>query len=175
LETATPSDALKRLYWELHGSSGTVTVLDEDCNANGPHEAYTDRHAIADNPATIPQVAILRVSEENLDGWKDRWWDVNYEGYDDEEPAPGEVPPYFKPLTIMASNGIFITVDDYVAALHPWLLQRLDLILRAMFYYEEDYTRDPTAKWLVRLSTPAWVSVEEKDFWHNVYGRRRED
>ncbi|KAH7317038.1 hypothetical protein B0I35DRAFT_410149 [Stachybotrys elegans] len=170
-----PSDAAKRLYWVLHGSSGSVNVLNRQCNPDGPRETYADRHPIAHEPATAPQVAILTVGEDSLNYWQDEWWTINQEGYDEDvQPDPDEEPPLFKPLTIVASNGSFITINDYVSALHPWLIQRLDLILRAKFVWDDHYTRDHSASWLVGLGRPALVRVEEKDNWHEMFRRRYE-
>ncbi len=42
------------------------------------------------------------------------------EGFDDDvQPEPGEEPPTFDPLVVTASNGQFVTVHDYVSAVHP--------------------------------------------------------
>ena len=62
--------------------------------------------------------------EENLGDWEDAWCDINYEGFDEDiQPAPEDLPPTFEPLVVTASSG-FVSIHDYVSAVHPWLMAR---------------------------------------------------
>ncbi|KAG7288133.1 hypothetical protein NEMBOFW57_007656 [Staphylotrichum longicolle] len=141
----------RRLLWSLQGPlSSAISVLAEDENPNpdGPREPYfrhggdgTDRwHPISNEPVTEQRLTTLTVTEENLSGWQDEWWNINGEGFDeDAQPAPGDLPPTFEPLVVTASNGEFVSIHDYVSAVHPWLMAGREQILRARHVADDHY------------------------------------
>jgi hypothetical protein len=89
------------------------------------------------------------VTETHLRGWQDDWWGINMERFDDDEPEPDEEPPLFEPLVVTASNGNSVTIGDYVAAVHPWLMERRALILRARLTLDHVFGEDPADERLV--------------------------
>ena len=123
------SQSGRRLLWNLQGPlSSALSVLAEDGNPDGPCEPYlngNDRHPIGSESITEQPVVTSTVMEENLGDWEDAWCDINYEGFDEDiQPAPEDLPPTFEPLVVTASNGGFVSIHDYVSAVHPWLMAR---------------------------------------------------
>lgn len=181
------SEPGKRLYWTLQGPLSTsISVMGEDLDPDAPREAYfrqtlagTTWHPVAREPVTEQPVASLTVHEENLADWQDEWWTANQEGLDEDvQPAPGAEPPRLEPLVVTAaSNGEFVTVHDFVSAVHPWLMARREQILRAKNVDDENYTPDPGARLLVAADRPEMVIAEDEDEWLGAlrwaFGERR--
>ncbi|KAL0934975.1 uncharacterized protein CTRU02_209566 [Colletotrichum truncatum] len=83
---------------------------------------------------------------------------INQEGFDEDvQPAPDDKPPTFEPLVVTASSGDFVTVHDFVSAVHPWLTARRDLILRAKNVYNDTYLPGPNEKLIVSAGYPEVV------------------
>jgi hypothetical protein len=167
------SQPAKRLYWTLQGPLSTaVTVMPLDLNPDAPREAYfrqtlagTTWHPVSESPITEPPVASLEVKETNLMDWCDSWWTANQEGLDETDEPEGE-PPEFRPLVVSASNGEFVTVHDYVTAVHPWLMGQREQILKARNTAEDDdYEPEGNERLLLQLNRPAEISVEDEDEW----------
>lgn len=138
----------RRLLWNLQGPlSSAISVLAEDENPDGSREPYfrhgddgTDRHPISNEPVTEQALATLTVTEENLSGWQDEWWNINGEGFDEDvQPWRGDLPPTFEPLVVTASNREFVSIHDYLSAVHPWLMARHKHILRARHVADDHY------------------------------------
>ncbi|KAK1750480.1 hypothetical protein QBC47DRAFT_438846 [Echria macrotheca] len=161
---------LLRLKEPIHSA---ITVLATNLDPDGPQEAYFDpsgqHHAIGNEPVTEPPVASLTVTEEYLSDWQNEWYTINMEGLDDDDSEPEDMPPTFEPLVVTASNGRFVSIQDYVGAVYPWLMQRREQILRARHVAEEDY--EPGADGeeeealLVALDDPELVRAEDEGEW----------
>ncbi|KAK3380522.1 hypothetical protein B0T24DRAFT_615657 [Lasiosphaeria ovina] len=167
------SQPAKRLYWTLQGPLSTaITVMPLDLNPDAPREAYfrqtlagTTWHPVSESPITDPPVASLAVKETNLMDWRDSWWTVNQEGLDETDEPEGE-PPEFGPLFVRASNGEYVTVHDYVTAVHPWLMGQREQVLKARNMAEDDnYEPEGNERLLLQLNRPAEISVEDEDEW----------
>ncbi|KLU87177.1 hypothetical protein MAPG_06180 [Magnaporthiopsis poae ATCC 64411] len=154
----------RRLYWTLQGplASSAISVMAEDLNPDGqrelyyrPHEpAATAWHPISQESIMEQPVTSLTVTEYNLDYWQDGWYDLNIEPNSDILDADADyfpgMPPKFDPVVVSASNGQFVTVHDYLSALHPWLMDHRMLILRAKYeLIDESFVPDPDQKMLV--------------------------
>ena len=182
------SDPGRRLFWTLQGPpNSAISVLAEDCNPDGPREPYlrqgTDHHPVGDEPITTRPFVTLTVTEESIDGWRDEWDNINYEGFDEDvRPAPGDLPPTFEPVVVTASNGEFISVHDYVTVVHPWLMARRAQILRARHVADDHYTPgEAEERLLVVVQNAEMVVAEDEQEWLAVLrdsfvenGRRRE-
>ena len=176
---ASLSEPGKRLFWTLQGRplSTAISVMPADLNPDAPREAYgtqtltgtTTWHPISQEAVTAPPVASLTVAEEYLGGWQDEWWTINMEGFDEDvQPAPEDVPPQFEPLVVTASSaaaGGFVTVHDFVSAVHPWLMGLREQILRARNVADDEYTPDADgdARLLVVADLVELVRVEDED------------
>lgn len=168
------SIAGRRLLWTLQGPlSSSIFVLSEDRNPDGARElllrqtpAGVSWHPIAREPITHIPVASLTVKETHLDEWRDEWYTINQEGFDEDvQPDPADFPPKFDPLVVRASSRDFVTVQDFVSAVHPWLMERRGEILRAMNVANEEYTPPASARLLVSATRPEELSVEDEDEW----------
>ncbi|KAL2066962.1 hypothetical protein VTL71DRAFT_1386 [Oculimacula yallundae] len=170
------SQPANRLYWTLQGPLTTaITIMPEDLNPDAPREAYfrqtlagTTWHPISESSISATPVASLEVKENYLMDWRDSWWTGNQEGFDDvdEDDEPEGEPPEFAPLVVTASNGQYVTVHDYVTAVHPWLLEKRDQILKARKVVEDDeYEPDGSERLLLQLNQPAEISAEDEDEW----------
>ena len=165
------SQSGRRLLWNLQGPlSSAISVLAEDGNPDGPREAYlhgNDRHPITNEPITEHPVVTLTVMEENLRDWEDAWWDLNYEGFDEDiQPAPEDLPPTFEPLVVTASNGEFVSIHDSVSAVHPWLMVRREQILLARHVADDDYMPGAVEeRLLVRAQDTELVNAEDEEEW----------
>jgi hypothetical protein len=143
-----------------------------DLNPDAPREAYfrqtvagTTWHPISQEAVTERPVASLTVGEEHLADWQDEWWTLNMEGFDDAvQPAPEDLPPRFEPLVVTAS-GNFVTVHDFVSAVHPWLMGLRQQILRARAVADEEYTTGTDERLLVAADSPELVRVENEQEW----------
>lgn len=168
------SQPAKRLYWTLQGPLTTaISVLPLDLNPDAPREAYflqtlggTTWHPISQSPLTEPPAASLLVKETYLMDWRDAWWTLNQEGADEDYEMEGE-PPEFEPLLVTASNGEYVTVHDYVVAVHPWLMALGDQILSARNVTgdDDDYEPEGNEKLLLQLDRPVEISAEDEDEW----------
>ncbi|KAK0103222.1 hypothetical protein ONS95_005256 [Cadophora gregata] len=176
------SQPAKRLYWTLQGPLSTsITVMPLDLNPDAPREAYfrqtlagTTWHPISESPLTEPPVSSLQVKETNLRDWRDNWWTGNQEGYDEDDDEPeGEPPEFDLPLVVTASNGRYVTVHDYVTAVHPWLMEQREQILKARKVVEDDeYEAVGNERLLVQMNKPAEICAEDEDEWKEMLRKR---
>ena len=154
------SQAGRRLLWNLQGPlNSAITVLAQDCDPDGPREPYihgNDLHPISNEPITEQPVVILVVIEKNLEDWEDAWWDHSYQRIaEDINPAPEDVPPTFVSLLVTASNGEFVSIHDFVATVHPWLMTRREEILQARHVADVDYAPGAVEEKLLVLAHDA--------------------
>lgn len=139
-----------RLEWWLDGAlEDSIFVLNEEADHSGPHEPYFQGvengrpkwHPIADKPLTYPRVSSIAVRIQALDNRVGDWEDLHLHA------EPGMAGCVFGPpeqgeeeglllaccgerrpggrasqLVVRASSKPYVTVHDYVSAVHPWLL-----------------------------------------------------
>lgn len=136
-------------------------------DAKGPRESYVLEttsgpvwHTVSLEPLTRPRISSLSVKVRQLDYWADDWeeWHRHAEPGDsrcefrdaalvtgdaDDDPrlvyCCGETrPPIHTPLRIKARKDLgYITIHDYVSAVHPWLLELRQDMLRALNFLED--------------------------------------
>lgn len=167
------SQPAKRLYGTLQGPVSTaVTVMPLDLNPDAPREAYfrqtlagTTWHPISESPITEIPVASIVIKETSLMYWRDEWWTLNQEGLDGVD-EPEWQPPEFEPLVVTASNGQYVTVHDYVTAVHSWLMDHKEQIIKARNLVEDDeYEPEGNERLLVQLDQPGEITAEDEDEW----------
>ncbi|KAE8860190.1 hypothetical protein PTNB73_07800 [Pyrenophora teres f. teres] len=101
-------------------------------------------HSIAQSPLTEPKISSVTVSVEQLDDWEEAWWELRQDNDDivpvgtafesdeddDEDSDPDDrkralrscyagMPRDVKATLDVRATGNFITVHDYVSAVHP--------------------------------------------------------
>ncbi|KAK2612682.1 hypothetical protein QQS21_001299 [Conoideocrella luteorostrata] len=164
------TDEAFRLCWTLQGPITTaVTVLDDRQDPEGSQSPCLVQtpsgllwHPVAQAAFTLPRISSINVTVDQLDLWPSVWEDCM------GDPEPGESgcvfteptdknerryllkcmgskrPPNGPVLTVMASSiGGYITIRDYVSAVHPWLLSLRPSLLMAMNLSENDDFQDP--------------------------------
>ncbi len=163
------SQSGRRLLWSLQGPlSLAISVLAEACNPDGPREPYmhgNGRHPISHEPITEQPVLILAIKEEDLEGWQDAWWDLNYERFNEDAlPALEDAPPTFVSLVVTATNGEFVSIHDYVLTVNTWLMKRRERILQARHVADDDYVPGAVEERLLVLAhNPEMVNVKAEE------------
>lgn len=180
----------RRLYWTLQGPlSEAITVMDTNRNPDAPRKPYCQSlnplswHSISQEPFTTPVVSSISVTVDDLEQYEINWLDdhgrhadVNCDncefGQLDESGSEPEVlrccgtdrPRDIPPLVIKATVKPFITVHDYVSAVHPWLLSLRDKILWALNDVTEDKPLPAGTKLCVNTTWPnsLWIWKEEE-------------
>ncbi|KAK5656671.1 hypothetical protein OQA88_4651 [Cercophora sp. LCS_1] len=112
-------------------------------------------HAISQAPFTHPPISSVRIRVESLDEWEYNWSEKHglHSAYNEGNPGFTEccgtrVPSNMgAELTVRAIEGEFVTVHDFLATVHPYLMYRRKHILAAM---AEDPRYDPSLKVVCR-------------------------
>ncbi|KAH7631478.1 hypothetical protein B0T09DRAFT_302981 [Sordaria sp. MPI-SDFR-AT-0083] len=206
--------AAERLYWEFDGvfpTSTAISIMKNEKGAKDDLEPFFNPdtgtwHEISQLPLTEPKTSSFEVSVFDLEGRRwERDWDEWHKYHQDSQryestedsgaevliKCCGEDRPFRKPLpvdvklVVTAGSEGFITVRDFVSAVHPWLMSlRGDLfkakdVSRERPYYGSSPEED---KWMVGLPINGHCSqpleIEEKREWvrrHSPYERRPGD
>lgn len=178
-----------RLYWNLQGPlSGAVTVMDTNWNLDAPREPYCQSvsplswHSISQEPFTTPKVSSISVTVDDLEQYVEKWLDGHEPHADTDDCEWGQLegggsepellrccgtdrPREIPPLVVMASEKPFVTVHDYVSAVHPWLLSLRDQILWALSDIPDDKPLPAGTKLCVTRFTPDSLWILEEDEW----------
>lgn len=145
-------------------------------------------HPISQSPLTDPKVSSMTVVVYDLELWEDNWLELHgghsfpgddgcefgplpeYNPNEDEEGPDhllkccGTERPRNKAakLVVKASNSDFITVHDYVCAVHIWLMGLRDSILAAMGIWDSRPVPGET-KLVVNYDAPEHLMVEREE------------
>jgi hypothetical protein len=141
-----------RLRWRLTSDSPNdcISILQDATKADSPLVLYSADHPINQQSATHPPVSSMIISIYMLDEYRSDWIDAHQshadpEDFDDQndpmcpkfdsdgwlnhccgENRPGPGPR----LELVARDGGFISIGDYVKTVHAWL-REMDDLLRA--------------------------------------------
>ncbi|KAK6221412.1 hypothetical protein LQW54_001513 [Pestalotiopsis sp. IQ-011] len=95
---------------------------------------------------TEPPIYSIKVTQANLDNWEDDWVDEHLSHADDESAPCGrklmrccdeDRPPAQAPsIVVRSSSKPYVTIHDYVTAVHDWLQTHRDDILRTKGVHE---------------------------------------
>ncbi|KAK7959852.1 uncharacterized protein PG986_004706 [Apiospora aurea] len=149
----TPEAA--RLYWELQDPlADAVSVMRADWREKGyfQREPYiiihetmanaadggggsaattsTTPHPIAAAPLTEPKISSITVQIDALEIWEDYWSEVEHMYYVEDRPMKNWKLTV-EPSSNTGAEAGFVTVDDYLSALHPWLMDLRSTIICA--------------------------------------------
>ncbi|KAF9775714.1 hypothetical protein IL306_006174 [Fusarium sp. DS 682] len=178
------TDATQRLLWYIEGLLETnLVVTDQAVVRGGPREPYAQkvpedvrRHPISEEPLMTPKISSITVHISELRDLPGDWEEYHrhahpdydfcvFEGNIDDSiliRCCGEDhPKEHEPLLVKASSKPYVTVHDYVAAVHPWVLSHRDEILR---YYETIFyfNNARKAKWVVSYIALNSIKLEEE-------------
>ncbi|KAI7777445.1 hypothetical protein LA080_003540 [Diaporthe eres] len=149
-------------------------------------------HPISREPLTQPKVSSILVSVDDLEDFPSVWLDghephaepdsddcvfgrLGAEGAGDAEDGDGEVellrccgtdlPREIPPLLVEAAEGPYVTVHDYVAAVHPWLLGLRGNILWALNDITEGKPLPAETDLAVGMYGPDSLNIMTEDEW----------
>ncbi|KAK2012466.1 hypothetical protein LZ32DRAFT_305040 [Colletotrichum eremochloae] len=137
-----PSAASKRLYWTLNGPlESSIQVAPSPYYEPGdvmepyfrPGDADSSLppswHPISQESLMDPPVTTITVRVQCIDSWEELWVDL-YRDQIDTRTDPRRPRAQDVQLEVKAS-GPFLTVHEYVSAVHPWLMGLRERILDA--------------------------------------------
>jgi hypothetical protein len=140
-------------------------------------------HAVSRAPLTEPKISSVTVQVDPLELWEYNWLQQN-EPFPDEPTGVGVVgeQPRDKEarLEVKAAPGEFLTVHDYVSAVHPWLMGlRGDILAALGLEAQQDEALPADTKLMVAWSNPQYMKVVDEEEWvwqftepvHRVYRR----
>ncbi|KAK2025678.1 hypothetical protein LX32DRAFT_596247, partial [Colletotrichum zoysiae] len=138
-----PSEASKRIFWTLNGPiESSIQVAPNPYYEPGDvMEPYFRPSAVDDSPQPNwhpaaqeslrePPISEATVRVDCIDGWEALWKELNYEctniRIDPRRPRAKHIL-----LEVRAGDRGFITIHDYISAVHPWLMDMRESILYA--------------------------------------------
>ena len=158
-------------------------------------------HPISEKPVTSPPVSNLFVDVYQLAEWEGDWVEMHskcvgggrffrddegsdYETEDEvDEYDTGhklvrcchqDRPPPSTKLEVRASSQPFVTVHDYLTAVHPWLMRQREKLLRVMNVADEFASPLPEdTRLAVNVNGPECLIIDEVDHWKAITSRGR--
>jgi hypothetical protein len=137
-------------------------------------------HPVAREALTDIHISSVGVEVDSLRTWGDQWLEFHrhagpgvpgcvygvYDGDPDElvRCCGEDRPPAYAPLEVRATGGPgdpYITVHDYVSAVHPWIMGLKADIIKSLNMLEDPPFTEAT-RLVVSFSTPNMVAVMEE-------------
>lgn len=133
-ETNRTSVAFRRLRWQIKANTTiaeSVHVLRDVTDPESAQDSFIDAggnfHRVASASVFAAPVSSVQARLHVLDG-------INLYGDpsdDDDEDEDDETLPWKGPeLAVRPTSGAFVTIGDFVMAVHPWLLEKRGEILK---------------------------------------------
>lgn len=151
------SDATKRLIWRIPATLETAISVSANPHApRGQIEPYFGRtlsggrwHDLCQEPVSYPPQQSIKVTVSQLNDWDSQWEESHEHAEPDDEgcefapgddDGPGELlkccgeerPQAPAPLVVTANEKAYVTIHDYVSAVHPWLMEHINAISAAV-------------------------------------------
>ncbi|KAJ6783592.1 hypothetical protein PWT90_10349 [Aphanocladium album] len=185
------SDALERLTWRVPAPlESALSVSANPRNPRGPSVPYFGRtlaggrwHDIAEEPVSETRQSSITVAVSPLTSWAAQWEefhedadpdddDCEFAPGDDDDDGPGELlryrgeqrPQTPPPLVVTATTKEYVTVHDYVSALHPWLMEHFDAISSAVNVWNGGQA-PPGQKLFVNARNLRDVEIYDEERW----------
>ena len=180
-----------RLFWSLQGPLSTsILVMEERRNVDGPREPYfrqtlsgTTWHPISQASLTVPKVSSITVKVDELNIWQEFWEEYHRHSEDrdmetaifseEDEEGNDELleccgdgrPPTAPELVVRASDKPYVTIHDYVSAVHPWLMGLRDNILQALNVMDGPAPLPSDTHLMVNWDAPYDLTMMEAERW----------
>lgn len=144
-------------------------------------------HPVGDEPVSKPPVSSVSVEIDTWSVWESEWGDVHIPDcssdrsvvscpeeecdFSDDDGKPVQLtkccgerrPAELIPLTVHASTKPFVTVHDYLTAVHPWLRAKRPELLRAISIWNAGLTYREETRLRVQAWWPSSVRIEGYD------------
>ncbi|CCF42469.1 hypothetical protein CH063_02844 [Colletotrichum higginsianum] len=177
-----PSPASRRLLWTLNGplESAIQVAPGQYYEAGDIMEPYfhpgdadvaPSWHPVSQESLMVPQVPTVTVRIYCLDDWEQLW--VEFNRYcldtknDPRRPRAKDVE-----LEVTAGSGAFLTIHEYVSAVHPWLMGMRERLLYALGKTDgKGVPWPPEAKLAVTHFGSGALIIQTEDKW--AYSRRK--
>lgn len=192
------SDDAHRLFWTLQGPlEESVSVMQDKQSPDSdlePYHATTPDgdgwHPISKKPMTKPPVTYIFVGVDYLERWAEDWAEMHAHCINEDDPETEnmhreeddpllrccgvECPPEQVKLEVRASKQPFVTIHDYLTAVHPWIMGQRENLLTAM-NVEAEFAEPLPAETKLVASTygPRDLLIYEEDHWKAVTRRHK--
>lgn len=165
----------ERLYWIVqHPLQDNVFVMDDVNEPTGPRQKFQpgdspeSSHPIAALSLCEPPISSITVTLDEVELAIDFWEDGHFYQEDDDKDGPcrccGLCPPPHLELKVTASKEDgYVTIGDYVRAVHQWLVscRRVLLTIKA----DEGHPWPDTTEVMVSLFYPDDLTIEKTEDW----------
>ncbi|KAK3906022.1 hypothetical protein C8A05DRAFT_30092 [Staphylotrichum tortipilum] len=169
--------ASKRLFWTLNGPL-------EDAIRVAPSEYYDpgvldsmepyfgpdgSPHAVSQASLLEPLVSSVTVRVQCIDDWDQRWAAEHWRCGELERNAPDRNPGRLGPRPDDETRDpvllVFLTVHEYVSAVHPWLMAMRDTLLDVLGKLDGNPKWPPETKLAVLYLGPGPLQIGHEDGW----------
>jgi hypothetical protein len=172
-------------------------LLEPYCLQTEPSLSWS---SVAQSPLTEPKISSVTVGVEQLDDWEDEWMElhrdhanpdphsaeVQFGALADFDPNSDEEGPEHllrccgagRPRKQKASlkvnaTGDFLTVHDYVSAVHPWLMSLREKILRASGNLQDNVALpSDTSLMISSYKSPDLLVMVEEEQWKEAKSKK---
>ncbi|CEJ82304.1 hypothetical protein VHEMI02375 [[Torrubiella] hemipterigena] len=123
-----PTPGFLSLRWNFKQGplSDVIKVLADATDANSDQAPWADKdgkfHDVSELSISDPPISSIRLSVDVLDRDADADENGDNEAADEEDDSEDKGPS----LEVKSSSKPFVTIGDYVAAVHPWILSLRD-------------------------------------------------
>jgi hypothetical protein len=171
--------------------------LDSYCLQNEPSPSWS---LVAQSPLTEPKISSVTVGVEQLDDWEDEWMELHRDhatpdsqsaevqfgaladfDADSDEEGPEHLlrccgadrPRKQKASLTVNAPGSFLTVHDYVSAVHPWLMSLREKILRASGNLQDNVALpSDTSLMISSYTSPDLLVMVEQEQWKEAKSKK---
>jgi hypothetical protein len=159
--------------------------------------------SIAQSPLTEPKISSVTVGVEQLDDWEDEWMELHRDHVIPDPHSSGNADEKFGPLVdfdpdsdeegpehllrccgsdrprkqkaslTVNATGDFLTVHDYVSAVHPWLMSLREKILQASGNLQDNVPLpSDTSLMISSYTSPDLLVTVEEEQWKQAKSKK---
>ncbi|KAH7303506.1 hypothetical protein B0I35DRAFT_498344 [Stachybotrys elegans] len=145
-----PSTASKRLLWMLDGPLESAIQV-------APGRYYDPDASLLE-----PQTTHLTVWIRCLSDWEELWVELNRGCIDTQ----GPLRPRYKDIRLeVTASSEFLTVHEYVSAVHPWLMDMRETIVYVLGKLDNDTTWPPETELAILHFGYGPLIIGKKEEW----------
>ncbi|KAK2776569.1 hypothetical protein CKAH01_12342 [Colletotrichum kahawae] len=175
------SAASKRLFWTLNGPLETAIQVApnqyyEPGNVMEPYfrpaaaGLAPSWHPVSQESLMEPQVATITVRLECFDAWEDLWVELHRHCTDTRtDPRRPRAKDVQLKVTASGGDGTFVTIHDYVSAVHPWIMDMREPLLDVLYKVGGGQLFLPEMKLAVLQFGVGPLSIGREDQWASFH------